>query len=172
MYTISQVAKQFHLSRSTLLYYDKIKVLQPSARGANKYRLYNDRDIKKLKRICCLREVGIPLKKINTILHAKDSTLFQILNQRLLDLNQEIQNLRNHQRLLVKLLGNKNLLKSTRSLDKDAWVNILRSTGLDQAGMKKWHHEFEMHSPQAHQDFLESLGIQLAEIKKIRRWSR
>ncbi len=168
MYTISQVAKRSHLSRSTLIYYDKIKLLQPSVRGDNHYRLYHDQDIKKLERICCLREVGISLKQIQVILHTEETTLIQILNQRLMDLNQEIQTLRNHQRLIVKLLGSKNLLKCTRSMNKETWVKLLRSAGLDDEGMKKWHQEFEKNAPDAHQDFLESLGIEPSEIKKIR----
>lgn len=166
------MARLFNLSRSTLLYYDRIKLLRPSVRGSNRYRYYNENDVKLLQRICCLREVGISLAKIKSVTHTREVHFVQILNQRLMDLNQEIQQLRNHQRMIVKLLGDNNLMRSTRSMNKEIWVNMLRAAGLNDEGMRKWHHQFEMNSPDAHQDFLESIGIKAAEIRKIREWSR
>lgn len=38
--------------------------------------------------------------------------------------------------------------------------------------MLQWHSLFEQHSPAAHQDFLESLGIDTTEIDLIRQHSR
>jgi hypothetical protein len=57
-------------------------------------------------------------------------------------------------------------------LTKETWVEILRASGLDEAGMENWHVEFERTSPEAHQDFLESIGIAPDEIDLIREWSR
>jgi hypothetical protein len=59
-----------------------------------------------------------------------------------------------------------------RVLTKETWVSILKASGLDEAGMKQWHIEYERTSPEAHQDFLESIGIENAEIRLIRAWSR
>jgi DNA-binding transcriptional MerR regulator len=41
MHTIGQAAKHANLSRSTLLYYDRIGLLRPSGRSRAGYRLYN-----------------------------------------------------------------------------------------------------------------------------------
>ena len=38
--------------------------------------------------------------------------------------------------------------------------------------MSRWHVEFERLSPEAHQDFLEFLGLEDDEIARIRGWSR
>jgi hypothetical protein len=38
--------------------------------------------------------------------------------------------------------------------------------------MRRWHVEFERMAPEAHRDFLESLGIPAGEIRSIRRLSR
>ena len=43
--------------------------------------------------------------------------------------------------------------------------------GFDDESMHKWHQAFEKNAPKAHQEFLEFLGIDIAEIKKIRRKS-
>ena len=42
--TITRLAKQFKLSRSTLLYYDRIGLLRPSGRSPSNYRLYTGSD--------------------------------------------------------------------------------------------------------------------------------
>ena len=62
--------------------------------------------------------------------------------------------------------------RETRSLDKERWVAILEASGMSEQDMRRWHIEFERLSPQAHQDFLESLGIEKNEIDQIRDGSR
>ncbi len=41
-YTISKIARACSLSRSTLLYYDRISLLRPSGRTASGYRYYTE----------------------------------------------------------------------------------------------------------------------------------
>jgi len=172
MYTISALASEFGLARSTLLYYDKKNILKPSSRGShNNYRFYTKSDREKLHQICTLRSVGIPLAKIKVMINYKESDTTQILKQRLFALDGELKELRDQQRIIAELLGNKNLLQQTRSINKHGWIKLLQSAGLDNEGMKKWHQAFEQNAPKAHQDFLEFLGIDMAEIKKIRRQS-
>jgi hypothetical protein len=57
-------------------------------------------------------------------------------------------------------------------MTKKNWVSILGATGMDEADMWRWHVEFEKAAPEAHQDFLESLGIPKREIRQIRGASR
>ena len=57
-------------------------------------------------------------------------------------------------------------------MTKERWVSLLQATGLNETDMEKWHIEFERIAPEAHQDFLESLGIPDIEIKLIRQRSR
>ncbi len=54
-------------------------------------------------------------------------------------------------------------------INKDSWADILRSSGLNDDEMIKWHLEFEKISPQAHHDFLVSLGINEQRVKEIRK---
>ena len=55
MMTIGKLSKVFGFSRSTLLYYDKIGLIRPSARSKSGYRLYNDKDVSRLEQIIILR---------------------------------------------------------------------------------------------------------------------
>ncbi|MBN2242822.1 MAG: hypothetical protein JW793_09040 [Acidobacteria bacterium] len=57
-------------------------------------------------------------------------------------------------------------------LNKERWIDIMRAAGLTDRNMRNWHIQFEKMEPDAHQEFLESLGIEAVEIEKIRLWSR
>ena len=172
MFTIGQVGKKYSLSRSTLIYYDSIGVLTPSGRSESNYRLYSEGDLKKMDRIQLFRSAGLSLDSIELLLEKENNELDSTLEGRLLTINSEIQKLRNQQKVILDILENETLAKDSRLMTKDVWVSILRAAGLDDAGMKNWHIEFERSSPEAHQDFLESLGIEKDEVAAIRDWSR
>jgi hypothetical protein len=55
---------------------------------------------------------------------------------------------------------------------KDAWVEMFHAVGLDQATMGRWHQEFETRWPEAHESFLEWLGVDKADIARIRSSAR
>lgn len=171
-YTVGVLARSVGLARSTLLYYDRIGLLSPSRRSATRYRLYGDEARARLEAICTYRRVGLGLAEIRALLDARGGRTVTILTSRLESLNQEIAQLREQQRVIVRLLENRTILGRARALDKRRWVQILASAGLDEAAMHRWHVEFEALAPESHQDFLESLGIPPAEIVSIRTWSR
>jgi DNA-binding transcriptional MerR regulator len=172
MFTIGQLARRYSLSRSTLIYYDSIGVLKPSGRSESNYRLYSEDDLKKMDRIQLYRSTGLSLDSIELLLKTQSSDLSSTLEGRLFAINNEIEKLRDQQTVILKILENEILEKKTRVITKDVWVSILRAAGLDESGMKNWHVEFEKNSPDAHQDFLESIGIEKNEIAAIREWSR
>lgn len=172
MYTIGQVAKKFSLSRSTLIYYDSIGILSPSGRSESNYRLYSDSDIEKMRKISMFRSAGLSLESISCLLKVESGDVDLALEKRLSKINDEIQSLREQQCFILKILESSDQVRSTRTINKDVWVSLLRASGLDDEGMEKWHIEFERTSPEAHQDFLESIGIDRQEISEIREWSR
>ena len=166
--TISQVADAFGLSRSTLLYYDKIGLLSPTGRSRSGYRLYSAADVLKMEDISKLRNAGIALRDIRTLLAGGTSKRGDILRERLCTVNDEINRLRRQQHLIIRLIGDTSLVNSPRVMTREQWVLCLHNAGLDEAGRDRWHSEFEASSPEAHQDFLESLGLPEDEIIKIR----
>ena len=173
MYTIGQVGDLAQLSRSTLLYYDRIGLLSPSHKSPAGYRLYSEADLARLERIRTYRAAGLLLERIKELLQADDPDhLTQALEARLIALNQEIQQLREQQRLVIDLLGQAHYFIQGRVLDKSTWTALLREAGLDDAAMHRWHQAFEQSLPEAHQDFLESLGLTAPEIAHIRHLSQ
>ena len=172
MFTIGQVAKKYALSRSTLIYYDNIGVLSPSGRSESNYRLYSENDLKKMDRIVLFRSAGLSLESIGSLVGEEGGELNTSLEHRLCSINTEIQGLRNQQKVILRILENEKHEKNARVITKEIWVSILKAAGLDETGRKNWHIEFETTSPEAHQDFLESIGIEKDEITLIRNWSR
>jgi len=172
MHTIGQVAKIYSLSRSALIYYDSIGLLRPSGRSDSNYRLYSDSDLKRMDKIALFRSAGLSLESISLLLEKKEDELKLALEHRLFSINSEIQKLRDQQKVILSILQNESATRHSRVITKEVWVQLLQAAGLDQAGMQNWHIEFERMSPEAHQDFLESIGIEMDEIQSIREWSK
>ena len=170
--TVSILAKRCGLSRSTLLYYESIGLLKPARRKANNYRGYTERDFARLQQICAYRNAGLKLEDILVILDRPDSDATAILKRRLLELDAEIETKRSHQRAILMLLQGKDSIGRNKQMTAEKWVAIMRSAGLSDADMHRWHVEFEHSAPEDHQHFLEFLHIQVEEILKIRSWSR
>ncbi len=173
MLTISKLARRCGLSRSTLLYYDSIGLFSPSGRSKANYRTYTEADRVRLEQICTYRRTGLPLREIGRILRTRGRrAVIPLLEKRLDDLNREIRALRNQQHFIVRLFRNGRALAKIRVMDKENWIKLLQAAGVDHDARDKWHAEFERLAPDAHRDFLESLGISTEEIALIRKHSR
>lgn len=172
MYRIGQLVKDFGLSRSTLLYYDRIGLLQSHIRTGANYRIYSEKDHQRLEKICTYKQAGISLEDIKSLLDSSETSVTNVLEKRLESLNNEISELRNQQQIVVSLLGKDSLLRSTKTMSKDQWVEILKACGMTEDDMHRWHIEFERSLPAAHTDFLESLGIDDEEVARIKAWSK
>ncbi len=171
-YTISELGREFGLSRSTLLYYDRIGVLPASGRTGSGYRTYTERERRRLERVRSFREAGLTLKDIRAVLASGGRPGAKLLERRMREAGENLRGLRNQQRLLAGMLNRIAAGAPPPAVDKKLWVEMLRSAGMDDQAMNRWHTEFERRAPQGHQDFLASLGISEGEIVRIRQWSR
>jgi DNA-binding transcriptional MerR regulator len=200
--TVGRLAKATGLSRSTLLYYDRLGLLRPVRRSRGDYRLYSADEVERLRKIRCYRDAGIPLKQIPTLLadcFGSETASAAVLTHHVAFLDEQINTLRNQQRQVLALLqqltsrssahvsgevavrrpraqaaGRTKRLNSKENdmVNKDRWVEIMRAAGLSDQDMHNWHRQFERLEPEAHQEFLQSLSIPAAEIDSIRRWSQ
>lgn len=171
MYKITELARQVGLSRSTLLYYDRIGLLTPSGRSEAGYRLYSPGDRDRLATICSFRQAGLTIEDIRRVLSMGNDANGDVLQRRMRELGEEIRILQTQQHLLGKMLQVQSLGELPVKVDKQAWIEMLRAAGMDEAAMKRWHIEFERRAPEAHHQFLLSLGISEAEAHFIRKRS-
>jgi len=162
--TITAFARQFGLSRATLLYYDKIGLLSPKTTNQAGYRLYGVDEEKRMERVCLYRQAGLSLEDIKSLLDQNcDTALHQALEDQLRQTSQQLAALKARQRLIMDLLG-----RPETQMTVNQWVKMLEEAGVDEAGRKLWHQAFERDAPQEHEAFLYGLGLDQTEIDAIR----
>ena len=71
-YTTGEIAKLCGVSVRTVQYYDSRNILAPSELSEGGRRLYSDDDVKKMKTICFLREVGLSINSIGELLSEEE----------------------------------------------------------------------------------------------------
>ena len=172
-YTITELAKAFGLSRSTLLYYHRIGLLKAPERTDSGYRIYGEEERKRLERICLFRASGLALSEIQRVIDGdKPHQSAEILEARLKELEREMAELKRQQQITVSLVQQITGESPSQVVDKKVWTQMLEAAGMDEDAMATWHSEFEKRAPHAHHAFLLSIGISEAEASRIRAWSR
>jgi DNA-binding transcriptional MerR regulator len=170
--TISQLARKHGLSRSTLLYYDRIGLLKPDGRQAHNYRYYTDKDDRLLRQVRLYRQTGLPLAEIRQILQRPRKDLAAALERQLYEVLAQIEALRNRQRVIVGLLKHRRLLDRVHNMTREKWIQLLLASGFTDQDLSRWHRDFERTDPSYHHRFLEFLGIPAKEISAIRKHCR
>lgn len=140
MFKISQLAERAGISRTTLLYYEKLDIIK-GARQANGYRSYSEKDLQRLLLLQKLQAGGLTLKECQACLDAQINR--DLLKDRLTQLDLEISQKQKSRELLAALLGESSLSEWHDSLDQlapDAHLDWLIKQGFDekQAMRLKW----------------------------------
>ena len=91
-YTTGEIAKLCGVTVRTVQYYDKRGLLIPSELTEGGRRLYSEEDVKKLKVICFLRDLGLSIDSISQLLSEDDpaAVISLILDQQAESLRSEI----------------------------------------------------------------------------------
>ena len=139
MYRISELASLVGLSRTALLYYERLGLISGN-RQKNGYRVYDERDLQQLRLIQQLQNGGLTLNECKLCLQSKlDKT---ILNSRYISLKNEIAEKQQALELLGGLLG-----KTTS---------------------KKWHEKLAEIAPDAHLDWLKIQGFDEKQALRVK----
>ncbi|WP_299979449.1 MerR family transcriptional regulator [uncultured Pseudoteredinibacter sp.] len=139
MHQISDVAKRLGVSRSTLLYYEKIGLICAKRRD-NNYRRYCEKDIEKLIFILQLKDAGLSLQES---LEAFEQKLRpNLLREKLLQLDKDIAKKQRARELLAALAG--------------------------QQSLRDFHIQSETAAPKAHQEWLQSQGLNNKDRQRLR----
>jgi DNA-binding transcriptional MerR regulator/predicted O-methyltransferase YrrM len=143
MVNISELAKSVGLSRSTLLYYEKIGLLR-AQRQHNGYRLYGDADRQRLILLQQLQAGGLSLKECQACLDGKIDR--DLLRKRFEALRSELENKNRSLSLLAALLG--------------------------EGSLKEWHEYIEQQAPDLHRQWLITQGFSSDEASRVALLSR
>lgn len=91
MYTISEMANIFGVSRQTLIYYDKIGLFAPAEVNEKGYRFYSPTQIPLMRLICMLRDLGVDLDEIMRLTSSYDvAEMANKLRERVSELDGQI----------------------------------------------------------------------------------
>lgn len=92
-YTTGELAKLCGVTVRTVQYYDTRGILVPSELTEGGRRLYSDDDLRQMKIICFLRELGLPIDSISQLLSEEDpgSVITLLLEQQESLLKEEIE---------------------------------------------------------------------------------
>ena len=113
-YTTGELAKLCGVSVRTVQYYDERGVLVPSELSEGGRRLYSEDDLKRMRVICFLREVGISINSIAEIFseEAPDKVISILLDRQECALHDEISALKD------KLALIEGIKKELKNIDK------------------------------------------------------
>ena len=122
-YTTGELAKLCGVTVRTVQYYDTRGILLPSELTEGGRRLYSEEDLKRMKIICFLRELGLPLDSISQLLSEEDhgSVISLLLDQQQASLKEEIREREDRLRKLSELKAG---LKSVSDFSVEAIGDI------------------------------------------------
>lgn len=143
MYQISELAKQVDLSRSTLLYYEKLGLIQ-GHRLENGYRAYSETDLQRLRLIQQFQAAGLTLEECKACLESKIER--KVLLNRLKLLDAEIMKKQKSRQLLAAMSG--------------------------ESGLKEWHESIDKIAPDAHLQWLIKQGFSEKQALRLKLLSK
>ena len=95
---IGELAKAAGVPTSTVRYYERAKLLQPSGRSASNYRIYSREDLKRLRFIRAAQATGFTLDDVVKLLRPAPCGKVQgLIEERLAQVGQRMKELRHVQ---------------------------------------------------------------------------
>lgn len=146
------VCKQLNVSPKALRIYEDLGIIVPK-RDENNYRNYSENDLLKLRQLILLKEMGIPLKKINDILRKEfdqENKMERLLDIQLKAVENKINELNNIKSTLEQSINdilNKNVTYYNTYFDKlDKCLNEnreKRNNWLDKWDFDSWAKNYD-----------------------------
>lgn len=131
---IKQLSELTGVSVRTLHHYDKIGLLKPSARSANGYRWYSDKDLVTLQQILALKFFGFGLSQIKTMLQAAPGMLEHLQAQQQM-LKDQISELAQAQEVMESVIGR---METTGSFEWQDLILLIERYRMTDELKKTW----------------------------------
>ena len=122
-YTTGEMAKLCGVTVRTVQYYDARNILVPSELSEGGRRLYSEENLKRLKIICFLRELGLPIDAISQLFSEEDpgSVISLLLEQQEAAVRQALEK---EQKKLDALMQLRRELKAVRHFSLESIADI------------------------------------------------
>lgn len=106
--TIKEVEAYTGLSRSNIRFYEKEGLIAPVRTENNGYRNYSEEDVENIKKIACLRTLGISVEKIHEIMEGETS-LYGTLTEQRIRLQEQIEDLSKAKTVCERMMKTENI---------------------------------------------------------------
>jgi MerR family transcriptional regulator, repressor of the yfmOP operon len=70
---VGEVAERLEVSPRTIKYYEELGLIKPEARSSGGFRLYGEKDVRRLERILRMKGIGYSLATIRELLAVRDA---------------------------------------------------------------------------------------------------
>ncbi|MFD2329176.1 MerR family transcriptional regulator [Cohnella sp. GCM10020058] len=150
---VGDIAALTGLTIRTLRYYDQIGLYSPSGQTDSGHRLYDEADLSRLHQILALKELGLPLTEIQSVLERDVPDLSEIIAAQIARLREKI---RVQQKLLSELEQASAAVRAQAPLGVEAFTKLL---GMMKQSHEKYFWERRTHAERA----LDRLGDWLAD---------
>ncbi|MDR6551730.1 MerR family transcriptional regulator [Paenibacillus qinlingensis] len=132
LWKVGELAKLTGLTIRTLRFYDQISLFSPSAHSDSGHRLYSEADLSRLQQILSLKELGLSLDEVKSVLTGEHFSPLEIVSLQMARLKENIQI---QQNLLSELSYVSNLMQLKQPVTVDDFTTLLDM-------MKKSHEKF------------------------------
>ncbi|WP_413789329.1 MerR family transcriptional regulator [Paenibacillus tyrfis] len=90
LWKVGELAKLTGLTIRTLRFYDQIGLFSPSAHSDSGHRLYNEADLSRLQQILSLKELGLSLEEIKSVVTGGHFSPLEIVSLQITRLKETI----------------------------------------------------------------------------------
>ncbi|NOJ73328.1 MerR family transcriptional regulator [Paenibacillus alvei] len=137
LWKVGDLAKLTGLTLRTLRFYDQIGLFSPSAHSDSGHRLYNEADLSRLQQILSLKELGLSLEEIKSIVTGGHFSPLQIVSLQIARLKETI---RVQQKLLAELESVSDLMLLKQPVTVEDFTKLLEMMKKSQEKMilKRW----------------------------------
>jgi MerR family transcriptional regulator, thiopeptide resistance regulator len=126
---VGDIAKLTGLTARTLRFYDQIGIFSPSGQTETGHRLYDESDLSRLQQLLSLKELGLSLDEIKSVLAAEQISPLEIVHLQMDKLKEQI---RLQHKLLEQLQNVSKLMQETTPVTVEDFTRLLQA-------MKKNH---------------------------------
>jgi len=149
---VGELAKLTGLTVRTLRYYDQIGLFSPSAQTETGHRLYDEPDLSRLQQILSLKELGLSLDEIKSVLAGGRISPLEIVRLQIAKIQEQI---RLQQKLLDQLQHVSKMMQDSEPVTVEDFTELLQT-------MKKRHEKLVAARQTNWERLLDGLGIFLS----------
>ncbi|RKN85938.1 MerR family transcriptional regulator [Paenibacillus ginsengarvi] len=121
---VGELAKLTRLTVRTLHYYDQIGLFSPSGQTESGHRLYSEADLSRLHHILSLKELGLSLEEIKSVMDGGHIGPLEIVNLQIERIQEQI---KLEQKRLEQLRHVSKLMQGKAEVTADHFISLLQT---------------------------------------------